>query len=202
VNGAAMCVSWNLALPHAQHTTSRLPLEPDGVPLPASASPLCAGELVAAATSCGQCWLEIADVIISLDGTPQAGPGAADGTLAGVLARFRGCAIAAIDVADACCVQDRGGATITIAVCGAAGPKLLAGACLAHAWLAAGQPLAALDGARFRAAFRVNLHGLSASGHCGDASFWLSVTRLRSEAGLSVSSRERTWSAWGDPRAS
>ena len=200
VNAAAMRVSWILALPRAQDAARQLAREPDGLPSPAPVPPLCAGELVAAATSCGQRWLEIADVIICLDGSPQAGPGTADGSLAGALARFPGCAVAAIDVAGTCRIRDRSGTTITIAVCGAAGPKLLAGGCLAHAWLAAGRSLTALHGAWFRAAFRSNPHGLSASGHCGGASFWLSVTGPRS--GPSVSSRERTWSAWGDPRTS
>ena len=159
------------------------------------------GELMAASATCSGRWLEVADLIVGRDRSPE--PDAADGWLAWAMTRFPGCAVAAIETVGACRVGTRGGTAMTLAVRGA-GPKPLVGGCLAHAWLAAGHPVAALDSARFRMAFRGSPGGWDGRGHGGGTalSFSLSVLGEQPGTGPSVSSRERIWAAWAAPRSS
>jgi hypothetical protein len=207
VNGMVLTVCWTLAAPSGQGTVRTPRLVRSGWrrsprwPAPEVTFP--AGELMAAPATCSEHWLQIADVIFCPGRPQEPRPGAADGWLALMLSRFPGCAVAVVAAAGACRVRARSSTAITLTVWGAA-PKPLIGGCLAHAWLAAGRPLAALDDARLRVAFRDSAHGWAACGHGGGTSlsFWLSVLCARPVAGPSVSSRERTCPAWGAPTSS
>ena len=202
-----LTVGWTLVAPSGQVTARTPRLVRSGwrrfprKPAPEVIFPV--RELMAAPATCSERWLQIADVIFCPGRPQEPRPGAADGWLAFTLASFPGCAVAAIGAAGACRIKARSGTVITLTVRGAA-PKLLIGGCLAHAWLAAGRPLAALDGARLRVAFRDSPRGWAARGHWGGTSlsFWIAVLSSLPGAGPSISSRERTCPAWGAPTSS
>jgi hypothetical protein len=193
VSGAVMSACWKLLmLPGVPEIAGPPELVPDspGLPQVVPASPSCTGELVAAAVPCSERWLEIADVIIFPDRPGDPGPDRVTGWLTGALARFPGAAIAATaQTAAECCIAARGGTLITVFVRGVRPAPLVAG-CLAYAWLAAGLPLSALDGAGFGVESRLAPHGQAR--HGGMSLSW-SLLCLGSGAGPRLSIRDLTW---------
>ncbi len=150
-----------------------------------------AGEFLVAFPDCGSRWLEIADVIV-YPGRWEA-EGDADGRrrLSSALTRFPGCGIVVTRAADGECLAGGpdGAATRLAGV-----PGMLCG-CLAHGWLVAGLPLAALGSARLRTAGPPGWG--TADGQLGAVSF--SFAMVAEGPGPSAASRDVSVPALGAP---
>jgi hypothetical protein len=186
-----MAVSWQLAWPRFQGIPYQGGPSPDATMSRHLSSLPDSGELIAAVLPCSQRWLEIADVIVCPYPRQNPGPGFGADWLTAALDRLPGAAIAAAEAAGACRVAARGHPVITLIACGAGPASLIAG-CLAHAWLAAGQPFPALDGARFRVVSGPYPRSWAA---CAGMSCTFRVPGIQPGAGPSVPSRARTGSA-------
>ena len=163
-----------------------------------------AGEFLAAGPGSEGRWLEIADVIA---GGRAAGCGHGAGTgapwLRAILARYPGCAVAATGQAGGCVVVARGTADRS-GICGRYSCGALAGGALAHCWLTADWPHAALRQARFIPAVAAQrLHcSWQVWGQAGGSPFSLVVSVQPAGSALSLSSWRRTGSASGAPSSS
>jgi hypothetical protein len=145
-----MAVRWQLVLPGGQGMQHPAALSPDAAAMSRRPGSLPhSGELIAAVLPCIQRWLEVADVIVCPYPRHNPGEGPVADWLTAALDRLPGAAIATAEAAGACHIAARGHPVITLIDDGARPASVVAG-CLAHAWLVAGQPFPALDGARFR----------------------------------------------------
>lgn len=149
-----------------------------------------AAQLIVATAGDGRRGLEIADVV-------AAGP-ADPGDASALLLRYPGCAVAATELAlGQCRLAVRRGGPVTLTVRGGCGCPLpcnavLCGA-LAHAWLAAGLPPAALDETIVRPAARVPPAWWPGLGQDG-------VLSVSLAAADRASCRCLTWAVSGAPR--
>jgi hypothetical protein len=196
-------------IPNGNRRTGLLP-EPDPVPAPV----LRKGEFVVAGPGRRSPWADIADVIICPQ--PPCSPGGGAG--GDLLANYPGCVVAVAGGPRCCVMAVRDGTVIRVALTrgspslptgcpGASSPPWLPGfwamaGCLAHAWLVAGLPLAALDGSRPQVAASDQARRWETVGQVAAAAFSLSMKFAALEMGGQPFSRARTWSASGASMAS